>query len=110
MRLFSTDDERTALLQRLAGAPNTPEVQSAIRIVEEAIEFADMRLLVTKIYESHGAPNQFEDILTSGWIQHEMRPFAHYIDELYKNIRLQRFKSFYLSEPSDIDDEGYKTI
>ena len=110
MRLFSTDDERTALLQRLYGAPNTPEVQSAIRIVEEAIEFAEMRVLVAKIYESHGAPSNFEDILTSGWIQHEMRPFAHYIDELYENIRLQRFKSFYLSTPSDIDDEGYKTI
>ena len=34
MRIFSTDEERKALLKRLNDAPDTEEIRLAIRIVE----------------------------------------------------------------------------
>lgn len=110
MKLFSTDEERTVLLQRLYGAPNTPEIQSAIRIIEESIEYAEMRKLVSNIFKAYPNIDKFENIAQRPMEFYSMRLFYEYIDNLYKDIRLQRYKDFWNGETSDIDDEGYKVI
>lgn len=110
MKLFSTDEERTVLLQRLHGAPNTPEIQSAIRIIEESIEYAEMRKLVANIFKDYPNIDKFENIAELPVEAYSMRFFCDYIDNLYKDIRLQRFKDFWNGDTSDIDDEGYKVI
>jgi len=110
MRILSTQEEREELLNRLGRAPNTPEVEVAIRIVEEAIAFAELRVMIVNLFEAHDTPNTFEKIVESHYIHHEMRPFINAIDDLYNNTRLQRFKQFYGYSQSKIDEEGYTVI
>lgn len=111
MQIFSTNDERKELLRRLRSAPNTPEIESAIRIVEEAMQFADLRDLIVKLFETYSAPGSFEQIVESRYIHPEMRPFSNAINDLYELTRLQRFKKFYeYDEESNIDEDGYTII
>ena len=106
MRVLSTVKEREELLQRLHGAPNTPEIQAAIRIVEEAIEFAHLRDYIVKMFEAPSGLKTIDQIVSSGYMHHEMRPFAYAVEEIYENTRKQRFKSFYgVGAPATDDDD-----
>jgi len=106
MRVLSTAKQRTELLQKLYGAPSTEEVKSAIRIVEEAVEYAELRDLVLKMFEVQGVPDSFEKVVEQGWVHNEMRPFVKFIDELRENTRLQKFKAFYSNDTDwDWDDD-----
>ncbi len=121
MRLLSTEDEREKLLQKLKMAELTPEIDSAIRIVEESIEFANLRELIVEMFEPNKTPDTLEGIVESGYVHHEMRAFAHMIDKIAANTRAQKFKEFYgytvnskgyyvKNDYIDKDDDGYKIL
>jgi hypothetical protein len=102
MRIFSTEEERGELLQRLSDAPESPEIKLAIRVVQEANDFAEICSLVERMFEAYDAPETLERIVASAHVYHEMKPFCAAINELFVNIRLQRFKQFYL----DAEENG----
>lgn len=121
MRLLSTEDEREELLQKLKKADSTPEIDSAIRIVEESIEFAKLRELIVEMFEPTKTPDTLEGIVESGYVHNEMRSFAQMINKIADNTRAQKFKEFYgytvnshgyyiQKNDADEDDDGYKIL
>lgn len=110
MKLLSTEIEREKLLKRLRSAPKTREVESAIRIVEEAIEYAQLRDIITNVFNTPYCPGTIEKIVESSWMPHEMRLLSTAIEKIYLNVKEQRFKNFYglsgkvQDEPEDDDD------
>lgn len=109
MRILSTKEERRTLLERLHSAPDTEEIRSAIRIVEEAESFSKFRDLVVKVYSSPNSPDTFEEIIESRYMNPEMRPLGNAIDELYNEQREQRFKDFFITK-TDKGDEDWQVI
>lgn len=114
MRVFSTDEERKALLKRLNDAPDTEEIRLAIRIVEEAMDYADLRDAIEKIFDVPRCPQTLEEIFESKVVHHEMRPFCTLIDEIHRDVKLQKFRGFYFpktspAKPSKVkyDEEGF---
>lgn len=107
MRILSTRKERKSLLERLHGGPDTPEIRSAIKIVEEAELFSELRDLIAKAYSSPNTPETFDEIIESKYVNNELRPLGKMLDEIYTDIRAQKFKHFYGSPPDDydLDDE-----
>lgn len=96
MRIFTTDEERAELLHRLSEAPGTPEIKLAIRVIQEANDFANICTSVEKMFEAYDTPDKLEKIVKAGYTPHSMLPFCAIINELYDNIRLQRFKKFFI--------------
>jgi hypothetical protein len=116
MREFSTNEERQLLLQRLNNAPSTEEIRIAIRIVEEAMDYAVLRESVIKIFSSPKCPQTFEEIVESGIVHNEMRVFCNAIDEMHRDMKLEKFKDFYLPKQAiktsqDVyDEDGFLII
>lgn len=95
-------------MERLYGAPDTPEIRSAIMIVEEAERFAELRELIAKAYGSPNTPDTFEEVIESKYVNNELRPLGKMLDEIYDDIRAQKFKHFYGNPPDDADDDEEK--